>query len=102
MLDNCYKNLNQGSSIFSTIKHDQKLFTGIYKKIIESGEKSSSLADSLIDISNLAQDNLDYTLKRITLLLEPVLIVFLGLFVGGIIISIIGPIYQLISGIGVN
>lgn len=100
VLNKCIKDLEQGSTIYNSIKDDRYLFTGIYRKIIESGENSATLEESFLDIYELSKDDLESKLSDFINLLEPLLIVFLGLFVGLIIISIIGPIYQLISAVG--
>ena len=42
----------------------------------------------------------DNDVKNITTVIEPVIMVVLGLMVAGLVISIIGPIYQLISNVG--
>ena len=100
LISNCLINLEKGMQVSQSLKNDKKLFKSIHIKIIESGEKSGTLKEAFLDISVISKEDLDYTLKNITTLIEPILITFLGIFVGAIIVSIIAPIYQLISNIG--
>lgn len=69
-------------------------------KILEAGERTGSLDTSLQDISV----NMDYEVTRalnmLTTMLEPIMLIFIGGVVGGMMLSIIAPIYQLIGQVG--
>jgi len=69
-------------------------------KIIEAGEKTGSLDRALKDISDYLDYQVSTTLRTLTTLLEPVMLVFVGVIVGGMMLAIIGPIYSLISQVG--
>ncbi len=69
-------------------------------KMIEAGEKTGSLDKAMQDIS----ENMDYevsrTLALLTTLLEPLMLIVIGGIVGGMMLSIIAPIYNLIGQVG--
>ncbi len=69
-------------------------------KMIEAGEKTGSLDSAMQDIS----ENMDYevsrTLAMLTTLLEPLMLIVIGGIVGGMMLSIIAPIYNLIGQVG--
>lgn len=69
-------------------------------KIIEAGEKTGSLDKSLQDISEYLDYQVSTTLKTLTVLLEPIMLVIVGIGVGGMMLAIIGPIYNLIGEVG--
>jgi type II secretory pathway component PulF len=69
-------------------------------KLMESGEKTGSLEKSMQDISEYFDYQVTNTLKFLTALLEPILLVFVGVAVGGMMMAIISPIYGLISQVG--
>ena len=71
-------------------------------KLIEVGEKSGTLADSMQDISVQMDYQVSKSLKSVTALLEPIMLVVVGLGVGGMMMAIIAPIYGLISQVGVR
>ncbi|HKC04986.1 MAG TPA: type II secretion system F family protein [Patescibacteria group bacterium] len=68
-------------------------------KLVETGEKTGSLDKSLQDISEYFDYQVTNTLKTLTALLEPIMLVFVGILVGGMMISIIAPIYGLIANV---
>ncbi len=69
-------------------------------KLMEAGEKTGTLDKSMQDISEYYDYEVTNTLKTITALLEPILLVVVGIFVGGMMLAIISPIYGLISQVG--
>lgn len=66
-------------------------------KLAETGERTGSLDKSLQDISEYFDYQVTTTLKTLTALLEPIMLVVVGIVVGGMMVSIIAPIYGLIS-----
>lgn len=89
-----------GKSLTEGLRTTKGLFPGTLLKLIEVGEQSGTLAKALKDIS----ENLDYEvskqLKSATALIEPIMLVIIGLSVGGMMMAIIAPIYGLISNVG--
>ena len=69
-------------------------------KIIEAGEKSGGLDKALKDISIHLDYQVTSTLSTITTLLEPLLLMVVGIMVGSMMLSIIAPIYGLIGSVG--
>jgi type IV pilus assembly protein PilC len=69
-------------------------------KLMEAGEKTGTLDKSMQDISEYYDYEVTNTLKILTALLEPLLLVVVGIFVGGMMLAIISPIYGLISQVG--
>ena len=71
-------------------------------KLIESGEKTGSLDKSMQDISEYFDYEVTNTLKLLTALLEPILLVLVGIVVGGMMLAIIAPVYGLIGQVGAH
>ena len=69
-------------------------------KLMEAGEKTGTLDKSMQDISEYFDYEVTNTLKMLTALLEPILLVAVGVVVGGMMIAIISPVYGLISQVG--
>ena len=59
------------------------------------GERSGSLSSSLTYLSQMYEAEVDDFTKNISGLIEPVLMIFMGLLVGFIAVSIITPIYSI-------
>ena len=69
-------------------------------KMIEIGEATGKLDRMLERIATFYTDQVNATVNGLTSLIEPILIVFLGVVVGGIIISMFMPIFQLSDVVG--
>lgn len=80
---------------FSEALAEQKIVPANTQKMIEAGEGSGQLANLLYDIMVYYEENLDYKLSRLTTLIEPVIMLFIGLLVGGIIVVMYLPIFSM-------
>lgn len=89
-----------GKKLSEAFKQKKTIFPGIIIKIIEAGEKTGTLDKSMQDIADYMDYQVTNTLKTVTTLLEPLMLVFVGFLVGGMMMSIIAPIYGLISQVG--
>jgi type IV pilus assembly protein PilC len=63
--------------------------------LIRLGELSGKLADIFKNIAELYEGNIDFFLENLSRLMEPLLIIFLGLIVASIIIAMYLPIFKL-------
>lgn len=89
-----------GKKLSDGFKEKKGLFPSIIIKIIEAGEKTGTLDKSMEEITNYMDYRVSSSLKKLISLLEPLMLVFVGGLVGGMMFSIIAPIYGLISQVG--
>ncbi len=89
-----------GKRLSDGFKEKKGAFSSIMIKIIEAGEKTGTLDKSMLDISEYLDYEVSNTLKTLTTVLEPVMLVFVGILVGGMMLAIIAPIYGLIGQVG--
>lgn len=75
------------------------LFPPMVVEMVKIGEQTGKLDESLIRSAEYFEREVDETVKNLTTLLEPAIIVILAVGVGFLIFSIITPIYGLISSI---
>ena len=68
-------------------------FPDIVTQIISVGEQSGNLSNSLMYLSDMYEAEIDDFTKNLSSLVEPVLMIVMGILVGFIAISIITPIY---------
>jgi type II secretory pathway component PulF len=61
------------------------------------GEETGKLDDTLIRLSKYFESESEHLVKGLTTAIEPLIMVFLGVGVGFIVISVITPIYNLTS-----
>jgi type IV pilus assembly protein PilC len=73
------------------------LMPGNVVQMIRSGEDSGNISDVLRDVSNFYARELKTVIKTVTSMIEPIMIVVMGLLVGFIAMSIILPIFKMSS-----
>ncbi|MEK7487772.1 MAG: type II secretion system F family protein [Patescibacteria group bacterium] len=73
---------------------DRKLFPPLYVQMVEVGEKSASIEKNLDFLATFYQKEVENTVKNLFTLIEPVLLVIVGIVVLFLALAIIGPIYQ--------
>jgi type IV pilus assembly protein PilC len=72
-----------------------KAFPPLVTKMVSIGEETGDLAKMLIQIADNFEDEVDVAVSGLTSLLEPLLIVFMGLVVGFIVVSMFMPLFSL-------
>lgn len=70
------------------------LFPDMVSHMVAVGENTGNLSETFLYLSEMYEQDLDEITKNLSGLLEPVLMVFMGLLVGFVAISIITPIYS--------
>jgi type IV pilus assembly protein PilC len=88
-----------GKTLSEGLRTAKNYVPTIMIKLVETGEKTGTLDKSLQDISEYFDYQVTNTLKSLTAMLEPIMLVVVGIAVGGMMISIIAPIYGLISNV---
>jgi len=89
-----------GKELSLGLRSKKGVFPGMMVKLIEVGEKSGTLAQSMADTSEYLDYQVSKSLKTTTALLEPIMLVLVGLGIGGMMMAIIAPIYGLIGQVG--
>lgn len=89
-----------GKKLSEGFKNNRQVFPSIMIRITEAGERSGSLEKSLLEVANFLDYQVANKLKTVTALMEPVMLVVIGGLIGGMMLAIIGPIYQLIGQVG--
>jgi len=89
----------KGISLGNAFKGSEKYFPGLLISVINVGEKTGQLDQILLSLADFYEEQADNTLKTLTSLIEPILLVIVGILIGGMAISIVVPIYQLIGTI---
>jgi type IV pilus assembly protein PilC len=91
--------ISQGRSISEPLK-ESGVFPPMVVQMIQVGESTGALDSMLNKIADFYEEDVDNTVANLTALLEPALMVFLGIVLGGLIIAMYLPIFQLGSVVG--
>ena len=70
-------------------------FPVIALRMIGVGETSGSLGDMLVDVADYYESEVERRLERLATLVEPLMMLIMGLLVGGIVVAMYIPIFQL-------
>lgn len=83
----------------SGILSDHPLFPPFATRMIAVGEETGTLEDVLAYLAEFYENELDLTLKNLSVIIEPALIIFIGVLVAGVALAIISPIYGFIGAV---
>ncbi|HUE54283.1 MAG TPA: type II secretion system F family protein [Candidatus Udaeobacter sp.] len=90
------RSLEEGKSLTEPLK-DSEVFPGMVTQMIAVGEQTGAMDAMLQKIADFYEEEVDAAVKDLLTALEPVMIVFLGVVVGGVVISMYLPLFSLIG-----
>ena len=93
------KSIEQGKTIAEPLKAT-KVFPSMVVQMVAVGEQTGALETMLNKIADFYEDEVDEATANLLALLEPIMIAFLGVVIGGIVVSMYLPMFDLISKIG--
>lgn len=91
--------VKSGLSLSQSFEKRGELIPGIMVQMVRVGEESGSLGTILKTLSDFYKREVDDAIDTLVGLIEPIMIVVLGLGVGILLVSVLMPIYNLASGI---
>jgi type IV pilus assembly protein PilC len=77
------------------------LFPQLVLRMIRVGEQTGGLDKSLLNVSYFYNRDVKDSIEKIQSMIEPTMTVILGLLLGWIMVSVLGPVYELISGLDI-
>ena len=95
-LNQVRKSLEEGKSLTDPLK-ESEVFPGMVTQMIAVGEQTGAMDAMLQKIADFYEEEVDAAVKDLLTALEPIMIVFLGLVVGGVVISMYLPLFSLIG-----
>ena len=87
--------LMQGASFSQALEDCQGLFPQMVVQMCAIGEESGALDHMLAKTAEHYEREVDHTVMRLSTLLEPFIMVVLGLLIGGLVMALYLPIFQL-------
>lgn len=93
--ENIHTQSLQGVSFSNSMLEYPKLFSRTMIDMCSIGERTGNLAVMLGHCARLFEQDIDLFLKRFSSLIEPALMIFMGVLVGAIALSIILPVYEI-------
>ena len=90
------KSLEEGKSLTEPLK-ESEVFPGMVTQMIGVGEQTGAMDAMLQKIADFYEEEVDAAVKDLLTALEPIMIVFLGVVVGGVVISMYLPLFTIIG-----
>jgi len=89
----------EGKTIAAPLK-ETTVFPPMVVQMIAVGEQTGALDSMLAKIADFYDEEVDTAVANLTSLLEPLLMVFLGVVIGGVVIAMYLPIFKLVTVVG--
>jgi type IV pilus assembly protein PilC len=84
---------------FHSIRGSRKVLPGSVQQLIITGEKSGALSDTCVKVAQIYERKAEETAEKLSVILEPTLLLMIGALVGFIAFSIIVPIYSAVGNV---
>jgi type IV pilus assembly protein PilC len=96
---NARASIREGETIAEPLSRSA-LFPPMVIQMIAVGESTGALDSMLSKIAEFYEDEVDVAVSNLTSLLEPLLMIFLGVVIGGVVIAMYLPIFNMANAIG--
>ncbi|MEK7635587.1 MAG: type II secretion system F family protein [Patescibacteria group bacterium] len=101
-LKNVSETIRKGETMSNYLLANEKYFPPTFSQMIEVGESTGHLDENLAYLAEFYGAEVDEQFKNLSTILEPLLILFMGILVGFVVLSIITPIYTLTQNLKVR
>ncbi len=98
-VDEAGQEIRRGGELAPFLEKRPELFPSFVTGMIQIGEATGNLDENLSYISEYYEEEVNYRLDALTTIIEPVMLLLMGLMVGFVAISIITPIYSISASI---
>jgi type IV pilus assembly protein PilC len=89
--------IQKGIPLSEILVEHEKLFPPLVTEMIMVGERTGEIDRLLSELANFYSDEVDKTMKNFSTIIEPAIIILLGLAVAGIAVAVIAPMFSLMQ-----
>jgi len=98
-LENVKKGVFSGDTL-TKLFLKEPLFPPTFSQLISVGEQTGSLDEMFTSVANYYEEEFDTAVDNMSTLIEPIMIVFMGVMIGGLMIAMYAPIFNVGALIG--
>ncbi len=91
------EHVKKGKFLSEFLAGFKRLFPPLVVNVIKVGEETGALDEVLTEIAHFYEDEVDQVMRNLTSVMEPVLMIVIGLAVGALAVSVVSPIYDLVN-----
>ncbi len=99
ILDQAEKKVEMGDKISSVFSENESLYPSFVGEMFAVGEETGELSEMLLKVAEFYENEVDQKTKNMSTIIEPVLMLVVGIAVGFFAISMISPMYSLVENI---
>ena len=92
-LDNIKKGVFSGETL-TALFSKEKIFPPTFSQLISVGEQTGSLDSMFASVAQYYEEEFDTAVRNLSSLIEPIMIVFMGLTIGGLMLALYSPIFN--------
>jgi type IV pilus assembly protein PilC len=96
---NARDSVREGKTLTQPLK-ESKVFPPMVTQMINVGEETGALDAMLSKIADFYEDEVDAAVEGLTSIIEPILIVFLGVTIGFIVVAMFMPMFEIGNAVG--
>ena len=71
------------------------MFPPAFSQLVSVGEQTGNLDEMFGSISTLYEEEFDNVVENMSTLIEPIMIVFMGIIIGGLMVAMYAPIFNI-------
>jgi len=98
MYQRVYESIREGETIAVPLK-ESRLVDDMVVNMVDVGEETGDLDRMLYKVAEVYEEEVDVLVESLVALMEPIMIVFLGGVVGGMIVAMYLPIFDMINAV---
>ena len=91
--------VRKGTKLSKNLEQYKDLFPVMVSRMIKVGEESGGLEETLLYLANFYEVEVETSTKSLSTIIEPILLIVIGLIVGFLALSIITPIYNITGNV---
>lgn len=99
VLDNVQANIQKGETISNIFTKNSDIYPLFVGEMVSVGEETGKIGEMLMSVASFYEDEVDQKTKDLSSIIEPLLMIFIGLGVGIFAISMLAPTYSLADAI---
>lgn len=98
-IEHARESMKKGTSLAAPLEEHEEVFPSMVTSMIAVGEDSGALDQMLDSIADFYEDEVKLTTDSLSSAMEPVMIVFLGGIIGGMVVSLYMPMFSIFGEI---
>lgn len=100
-IDEASREIQRGSQLNEILKKYPRIFQPMVAHMIGVGEETGKVSDMLLRLALFFEEDVASTTKNLSVIIEPMLMIVIGVIVGFFVISMLQPIYSSLGDIGI-